>query len=364
MEARINLILDNIIFSLQTSGGISVVWYELLKRFIKDNSIYLSVLEYPNNNIFRESIQIPEFNIYRYNSILPIQIERYNTVNLPRKKSIFHSSYYRISPKNVNITTVHDFTYEYYKKGLPKIIHQWQKGTAIKNSQRIICVSENTKQDLLKFYPKIKEEHIKVIYNGVDSVYKPLTSKKLPFDLIPFSCEEYVLYIGDRKSLYKNFLISVEACALANLPLVIVGGGLLSPKESQLLEDSLGTNKYKHLSGITNELLNVIYNNALCLLYPSLYEGFGIPVIEAQSAGCPVITTSYSSIPEVAGDAAILLQDISKYTISEALKTVSNGALLKSELKEKGLTNAQRFSWDKCANETIKLYAEVESEYL
>ena len=135
-----DLIFDNIIFSLQKAGGISVVWTELLKRVLKDPSLNACFIEEPNHNIFRKSLEISE-NLILKNppSLFPLTLRRYLNPQI-NKEGIFHSSYYRtVTNHNViNITTVHDFTYEYFRSGIPKLIHSNQKGNAIQNSKKII----------------------------------------------------------------------------------------------------------------------------------------------------------------------------------------------------------------------------------
>lgn len=349
------IIYDNIIFSLQKAGGISIYWTELIKRVSKKEDI--TFYESENQNIFRKDLDIEtqkessiSFKILRY---LPFM------KRLP-KKSVFHSSYYRVSLQKdvVNITTVHDFTYEYFRSGLAKYIHMWQKGFAIKRSDGIICVSENTKKDLMKFYPMIEESKIKVIYNGAGDEFIKLEYPK-EFLIDKFKIlkdKKYILYIGDRSS-YKNFDIAVEVLKeLKDFSFVVVGGKEFDDTEKENTKDI--ENRIHHFRGIGGDKLNTLYNNAFCLLYPSSYEGFGIPISEAMKAGCPVISTNVSSIPEVAGDAGLLVDDINVVSFIEEIRKLENDEF-RDELIQQGLEQAQKFSWDKCFDETYDFYQEV-----
>lgn len=358
-----NLYFDNIIFSLQKAGGVSVVWYELLRRAINDNEINAFFISSKSDNIFGNRLTIHNDAIIDdHLSLYPTQIQRYLNPKISGIKGIFHSSYYRTvrEPNIQNVTTVHDFTYEYYRKGLPKHVHFFQKSNAIKNSDHIICVSENTKKDLLRFIPKIEESKISVIYNGVDSSYYQFTSSNLiKSSKVPFNCGEYLIYIGDRKSDYKNFTLAVNVCKNTKIPLVIVGGGALNQNEVIFLDSEMGAINYVHLSGIDNKELNILYNNALCLLYPSLYEGFGIPVLEAQKAGCPVIATKSSSIPEIIGSVSTLVEKPEISMISHIIKQLKNDSNFRLQQINIGLNNSSRFSWDKCYEETKEVYKKL-----
>jgi len=362
------IIFDNIIFSLQKNGGISVVWYELLKRVLKDSDFNCEFIDLPNQNDLRKQLDISSLFLSNNSlSKFPIKIQRYINPKITSDKCIFHSSYFRIvdNINILNVTTVHDFTYEYFFSGLAQRIHTQQKGNAIKHSKKIICVSENTKYDLFKFYPEIKDDQVEVVYNGVSGEYYPLNPmERLPInELIPFQTNEYVLYVGDRKSEYKNFKMLVEACHLSKFPLVIVGGGFISKIEESFLNDRLGNLQYTHLSGISNSKLNLLYNCAFSFIYPSLYEGFGIPILEAQKAGCPVICSNQSSIPEVAGNGAFVVDKISAMKIADILTQNSSRSVQINKIIEDGFVNVQRFSWDKCYQQTKQVYSDVYSAF-
>lgn len=348
-----NLIIDNIIFSLQKSGGISVVWYELLSRLLKEPFLCnnLHIIEYfeASNNIFRKNLTIPSEKLEIYSNEW-MKIKRYFSPNIKyNKDDVFHSSYYRVLEGVKNITTVHDFTYEYFMSGMKQKLHTWQKKRAILNSEKVICISENTRDDLLKFIPQANPDKIEVIYNGVNDDYHKL-SNDIKIKEIPFEKGEYLLFVGDRFSEYKQFKLAVEVVRKSNRPLVIVGKAL-TKEENLLLEDV----KYQLLSGISSSMLNLLYNNAHCLLYPSLYEGFGIPVIEAQKAGCPVIAGANSSIIEIIGEGGIVLRNLDVNSIIDSIKVLDKGDY-RNDVIEKGLINAERFTWDITYSKTLDVY--------
>ncbi|WP_321480238.1 glycosyltransferase family 1 protein [uncultured Bacteroides sp.] len=351
-----NIYLDNIIYLLQKGGGISVVWTELLKRLLKTNNLNLNFIDYKTQNIWRNQLNIPSKAI-----VSPKKkhfAERYKNIEINKKnRFIFHSSYYRYcSNKNaINITTVHDFTYEICKKGLKKMLHSYQKGKALKKSNIIICISENTKKDLIHFYPNIDRTKLRVVYNGVSDDYYLLESLELIE--FPFPIYSYIIFVGSRDK-YKNFELSARAVAKSKYNLVIVGPSL-TYNEKKLLDSIFnGTNKYKSLGRVSNIRLNELYNGAFALLYPSIYEGFGIPVIEAQRAGCPVIAYNASSIPEIIGDVTLLLNELSIDSILKHLVLLENNKT-RISIIEKGIQNAKRFTWDKMYIQILSIYQEA-----
>ncbi len=363
-----NIFLDNVVFSLQKQGGISVFWYEFLNRIMKDPDFNCKFIDLPNENIFRKQLDISMSDVLNNTlSKVPVKIQRYVNPTI-KEKGIFHSSYYRVAngEQICNVTTVHDFTYEYYFKGLPKLVHHAQKKHAILNSKKIICVSNNTKTDLLRFYPNLSESQIEVIYNGVSDDYFPLQENNSIFMDATFGLDfkEYVLFVGKREDTYKNFDMVVDACKLAKSKLLIVGGGHLSKLEVAMLDSQLGLQQYKQIAGVTNVQLNEIYNNASFLVYPSLYEGFGISILEAQKSGCPVICSKTSSIPEITGNGAYLLENISALKIAEILLQKKSRNTITKSIVDEGYLNSQLYSWDKCYQETKQVYLDTYSEFI
>lgn len=306
--------IDTIIFDLQHAGGISVYWYEIIKRLLADESVepYFLVSDTPKNNLYWDKLTLPEDRIVRCNA------NRYRAVKYKENRGhVFISSYYRYSENKhaYNITVVHDFTYELYAHGLRKWVHHWQKSKAIKKSKQVICISQNTQRDMLRFC-KCKCPSA-VVYNGVSEAYKVLSDEELKERLTAFQDVErdiienkpFVLWVGGRAG-YKNWKSGVAL--FKTLPqeyyMISVGGGNPTDEEKKLLGE--WESRHIWLSAVDEDKLCALYNKAYCLLYLSEYEGFGLPVAEAEQCGCPVVALNRSSIPEIAeGSELVLLAD-------------------------------------------------------
>lgn len=305
----IPVVYDNIIFTLQRSGGISVVWNELLRRARADREITLTELDYTTHHRWMERYRIPDYK-----------------VSAP---TIFHSSYFRILPQQgvYNITTVHDLTYHLYRHGLAKAVHLWEEERALRHSEAIICVSEHTKRDLLHFYPWVKEEQVYVVYNGVGEEFFPIPSAKK---------KGYLLFVGNSTAAYKRLDIAQAVARMTGLKLV-------------------------NVTNVPREEMNRYYNEALCLLYPSDYEGFGLPILEAQKAGCPVIAQASSSIPEVIGAQGWTIRHDTPQRMAEEMAKQVRELLSRpaTDLIEAGITNAARFSWEKTYAQTKQVYESI-----
>ena len=361
------IVFDNIIYSLQNSGGGSVYWTELIKRFNtfhKDEVLFFEQKE-PNFNIFRKNLEI---GAVKKETFLWLKIRRYLNFTKPiKEKSIFHSSYFRVSKsKNaINVVTLHDFTAEKFRTGLPRWINLMQKQHAVRNSHGIVCISENTKKDLMYFMPDTDQSKIKVIYNGISDDYFKIdeeyniSSKDHIF--LGLKNYKYLLYIGLRTS-YKNFPIAVEvASRFRNKYKLVVVGEPLNNNEKAMAKEKLG-NDYFVVSNLDNKGVNLLYNKAFALLYTSSYEGFGIPLIEAMKTHCPVIASQNSSIPEVAGDGAILCENTESNLFEKSLLKLENTEF-RNNLITRGVEQSSKFNWDITFNKYYEFYQELYNKY-
>lgn len=359
-KITMKIYFDNIIFSLQKSGGISIYFYEIFKRIQKSNNIFkvIDSIKNPEANIFYKKLNLVE-NLIKENSDLPYKFLRYFDVKIDeREKFIFHSSYYRVcsSKQAINITTVHDFTYEKYFKGIKKYIHIFQKRRAILKSDLIVCISKNTKKDLLHYIPEAITKRIEVVYNGVSDEFYKKEKIENDFDK-KYIQEKYILYVGARKG-YKNFDLALKVAneVKKDFKLIFVGGEALNIDEKQKIEKILDGN-YEHLTGISIEELNTLYNYAFCLIYPSDYEGFGIPIVEAMKAGCPVLAYDNSSIPEVAGPSLLVNSNIIREYV-EKIEILKNKEKRKVIIDE-GIKYSKKFSWEKTYSQLLENYKDV-----
>lgn len=340
------VVYDDIIYSLQKSGGGSVYWTENIKRNI--NNVKHYVYDSASSNIFYKSISLPNEHVL---SSKNLKIDRFIPPKYGiKEKYIFHSSYFRYSRDDsaINITTVHDCTIEKFHRGFKPWGHKQQLALALRHSAGVICVSENTKKDLLKYYPDFHGK-IKVILNGYDNksyFYEPGAIRK-----------NTILFVGARTD-YKRFDLAIRLIGeLKNYSLVIVGGGNLSDEEKNALNEK-APGRFTKLNYIANDQLRKLYNSSKFLFYPSEYEGFGIPLLEAQACGCVVICQRKSSVPEVVNNTAVYFTEDKFTDLIMQINALENMGQYK-EIQKNGLLNVKQFSWDKCARETYQFYETI-----
>ncbi len=348
------LVLDNLIFSLQKSGGISVYWTELIKNYLVNNNYSFENLLFIedkiklNQNFFRSSLVLPENNIKHQKATL---LNRLRSIDLNIDSDfIFHSSYYRVSKSNnaFNVTTVHDFIQEKLYPGFFNLNIKMKK-KAIENSDGIIVISNSTKFDLLNYYPTLDEKRIKVIYNGISNKFE---YKENLFH--ERKGNNFILFVGSRVN-YKNFDFAISVLEkLKNYELYIVGEALKKQEEIKL-KNKLGT-RFKIFPNASIDLLNELYNQATALLYPSSYEGFGIPVVEAMKCGCPVVARNIPSIREISNGACFL---IDKLDIDDYVSAIIELRKNRPKYQLLGMEVANKFSWSTTAEKTYSFYQQI-----
>lgn len=294
---------------------------------------------------------------------LPLDLYLHN----PRPNVFFTPSHYspRFSPIPT-VISVMDLAYMHFPKMFNNNdLYQLKNWTAysVKNAKKILTISKSSKNDIIKEY-KVPAERVVVTYPGVKD-FRYLTPRvygmnqlKTNYDI----SDKFILFVGTLQP-RKNIIRLIEAFSKLNekdIDLVIVG------KRGWQYEDILETPKklnvekrVKFLESVNDEELSELYKYAKCFVLPSLYEGFGLPVIEAMKEGCPVITSNVSSLPEAGGDACLYVDPEDSADIASKIEMLINDEKLRKEMIEKGKKQVAKFSWEKTAEETLKVLMEL-----
>lgn len=289
------------------------------------------------------------------------------------KIDLYFSPYFGGIPQNgweKMVVTIHDLVFLKFPSHAGKDLSKFylkKTREAVDKCQKIIAVSEATRKDLIKLL-KTPEEKIQVIYEGRSEEFKPIKDQKTINTRLKkygLSYGEFILSVGTLEP-RKNLVSLIKAYAQLSMTiknkykLVLVGGaGWNNSEIDQKIQDLNLKDKIIKTGYVEQADLPYFYNAAKVFVYPSLYEGFGLPVLEAESCGTPVITSSISSLPEVTGNAAILVKPKEESEIAAALKKVLNSEKERNFYSRAGLSQARRFSWEKTAKETIKLFNKI-----
>lgn len=303
---------------------------------------------------------------------------------LPNKVDLIHFPYFEpfflalpLYKRYKTVVTVHDLTPIVFPNLFPRGFKgqlKWQmQRFSLKQANAIITDSKNSKSDILK-YIGVKENKVNVVYLAAGEEFRVLENGKWKMEVrkkysLP---EKFVLYVGDVTS-NKNLPRLLNAIQTANIPLVLVGKAFVSdfdktnPWNRDLVRIHEQIEKFKTeslslvtiLGFVSQEDLVSLYNAATVSILPSFYEGFGLPVLEAQACGSPVITTKEASLSEVGGSSVYYVDAFNYERMAEGIKKVFEDEKLQEELREKGLENVMRFSWKKTAEETINVYKSV-----
>ena len=357
---------DNLVKSLlalDKKNEYTLFFSSLRKKFLISNFEFLNKSQIANPNFQTKTFKLPP-------TLLEFLWNRFHVVSIEiftGPLDIFHTSDWLEPPtKCPKVTTIHDLVvYKYPETFTPKGGHdivsnlkrklKWVK----RESKLVIAVSENTKRDIVEILG-IPEEKIRVVYEAADEVYnKQQTTNNIDKTKKKYGIKgDYILAVGTREP-RKNLKRVIEAHEklgisppTGGLKLVIAGKFGWGDQSSIINHQS----SIKLLGYVPKEDLAVLYSGAKVFVYPSLYEGFGLPVLEAMSCGCPVVTSNVSSMPEVAGDAAVLVNPESMEEITEGIKKAMKE---REDLVKKGLKRAKEFSWEKTARQTLEVYKEA-----
>jgi glycosyltransferase involved in cell wall biosynthesis len=271
---------------------------------------------------------------------------------------IVHETYYSswaYAPKGARrVLSAYDMTHELFPSMFPKddLTTSWKK-KAFARADHIICISENTRRDLLEIFD-VPAEKVSVVYLGFDAFRSVAEESTEPL------FGNYILYVGQRGG-YKNFDRFVSAYASSewlrnNFRILCFGGGAFTKAEREMLTlNGVSESLIQQLDGDDSELA-ACYRNAAAFVYPSMYEGFGIPPLEAMSVGCPVICSNTSSIPEVVGNAGEYFGPSDIDSMRSSMERVLQSAERQADLAAKGFERCKLFTWEQCANETLAIY--------
>ena len=363
-----NILYDHQIFSLQQYGGVSRYFYEIANRIaaLPGNKVEIFSPLYVNE-YFRHEYKVRPRGIkitpLRGSLSIISEINRIMSRFLVKSRhdvDIFHETYYTkanycpVSAKR--IVTVYDMIHEKFAEYfLDAAKVQRKKMHSVHRADHVICISENTKRDLIEICA-VPKEKVSVVYLGCSLTYN-INNKA--YNQVSVG-KPYILYVGARSG-YKNFERLLRAYASSSLlirefTLVCFGWRDFLSSEVKLMRSlNISAGSVLHMSG-TDDVLVGLYGSAGAFVYPSLYEGFGIPLLEAMSLGCPVVCSNTSSLPEVVGDAAELFDPYDESSMRDAIERVVSSPKYATSLIEKGRRRASLFSWEKCARETFNVY--------
>jgi len=383
------ILYDHQIFYRQNYGGVSRYFCALMHQFSldPDMSFTLSLRYVQNDNLS----QFPQLNKYwsnrinyLYNNQFISSLQkkiRFNALNFglnyainnqgesvrQLKKQdfdIFHPTYYepyfmQYLQKKPCVLTVYDMIHEifpqYFKAKDQTTV--WKK-QLIENATAIIAISEKTKGDIIKF-TNADPDRIHVIYLGNPFDHMSSPARNISSQDSPVFNNPYLLFVGDRPA-YKNFNFFIDSIAdllrkNGGLHIVCAGSLPFTHEEKKFLKNLDIFNKVHHVK-INDTILKNLYQNARAFIFPSLYEGFGLPVLEAYSCGCPAIISRSSSLPEIGGDGAIYFEPLDRESIISAVETVLFNENYRQDLIKKGYNRLKFFSWEKTADSTKKVY--------
>lgn len=364
------ILYDYQAFSRQLYGGVSRYFVEVARRLsnIEGTELRVSAPYYLNNYleeldpgiVFGQKVSnVPKavgklFNVYN-RAAIRTEVVSYNP-------DILHETYFSkhsvaLNNNQLRVVTVYDMIHELF----PQYFSAWDKTSrnkrlAVARADHVICISENTRRDLLDIFD-VPSGRVSVVHLGFDWQQAVDEPRERLID------EPYLLYVGIRSG-YKNFPRLLEAYAATkalhkNYRLICFGGRDFSKSELQQFKDlDISSDRLSWMGG-GDDVLMKLYQHAAAFVYPSLYEGFGIPPLEAMAHDCPVVCSSGSSVSEVVGDAGEFFDPSDCDSIARAIETVVGSQARVDELRLLGRARVKSFTWEQCAKRTHDVYSSL-----
>ncbi len=367
--SQLKIVFDHQMFSMQKHGGVTRYFSEVASILSRLPEVDVSVIA---PFFINEYLRGKETNVIGHYVLWStpascLLVKAINNLVSPyliarSDPDIVHETYYAktgfTSNRSKTIITVFDMIHEKLGRYLrPSDNTTELKRASVQRADHIICISENTKNDLIQAFD-VNPDKVSVTYLA-SSLPKVLTAERIV-------AEPYIFYVGPRGE-YKNFSNLLKAYAssrrlVSDFKLICFGGRPFTKEEmAQRQAMKLPAERLVHLTG-DDEVLASLYTHASVFVYPSLYEGFGIPPLEAMECGCPVACSNTSSLPEVVGDAARLFDPNSVEDIRTAIEDVVYHPENADRLVRAGAERVKMFSWSKCAKETLAVYRRVSGE--
>ena len=358
---------DHQVTSLQDAGGMSRYHYELARQFRRRENISLDLLLGGENSVLPfselegEAVRVeswksrlgPGYPRYAINALWTAAI-----APLRGRFDIYHATYQRWEPSirhRAMVATHHDSTQERFPELFRNAaaIHARKRRLYLR-ADMVICVSESARRDLIEIYG-LPESRTRVVHHGVTPVVACTAGRE-------DEGEPYMLYVGSR-SPYKNFLSLMRGFAATgaaqDMRLLVAGGGDWSGRERAAIAELGLERRVALLPRVDETRLGKLYSHAVLFVYPSLYEGFGMPPLEAMSAGCPVLVSRLSSLPEICGDAAHYFDPAIEGALERELgRLLGDGALLRAKV-DAGRARAARYTWAMAAQGTLEAYRQA-----
>jgi glycosyltransferase involved in cell wall biosynthesis len=362
---------DSQIFCSQTYGGISRYFCELAARLATEPGVQVSIAAPMYTNAYLSNMPTKIVSGFRAPAVNHFHAVRrrfgmvFGDLMLrTMAPDIVHETYYYkygLGPRHARrVLTIYDMIHEKFPASFPRTDKTARyKALAAERADHVVCISESTRRDVSEILG-LPLSKTSVIYLGVDLMEGGHDGFK---DVAEPLSEPYLLYVG-RRGGYKNFLRLLEAYGAssqlkARYKLICFGGGVFTTDELKAIQMfQLDSRQVRHFEG-DDQLLVQFYKRASAFLFPSLYEGFGIPPLEAMSYDCPVVCSNTSSIPEVVGDAGEYFDPGDVESIRVAIERVVMSDSHREQLIAKGRARLKWFSWDRCAAETLDVYRKL-----